>query len=82
MDVFYVSHTFNCRSAIRTLVRLWRELLAGTTAMQGPFAIAVCEPDGGAGFTQAASDELALDDGQLRATRTKTDLAHPAKLSV
>ena len=42
----------------QTLVRLWRELLAGTTAMQGPFAIAVCEPDGGAGFTQAAREHF------------------------
>ena len=42
----------------QTLVRLWRELLAGTTAMQGPFAVAVCEPDGGAGFTQAAREHF------------------------
>lgn len=27
------------------IVRLWRELLAATTALQGRFAIAVCEPD-------------------------------------
>ena len=39
-------------------MRLWRELLAGTTAMQGPFAVAVCEPDGGAGFTQAAREHF------------------------
>ena len=37
---------------------MWRELLAGTTAMQGPFAVAVCEPDGGAGFTQAAREHF------------------------
>ena len=42
----------------QTLVRIWRELLAGTTAMQGPFAVAVCEPDGGAGFTQAAREHF------------------------
>ena len=42
----------------QTMVRLWRELLAGTTAMQGPFAIAVCEPDGGASFTQAAREHF------------------------
>lgn len=29
----------------RTLPRLWRELLAATTAMQGSYVIAVCEPD-------------------------------------
>jgi chorismate mutase len=28
----------------QTVVRIWRELLAGTTAMQGPFVVAVCEP--------------------------------------
>ena len=42
----------------QTLVRIWRELLAGTTAMQGPFAVAVCEPDAGAGFTQAAREHF------------------------
>jgi chorismate mutase len=42
----------------QTLVRLWRELLAGTTAMQGPFAIAVFDPDGGTGFTQAAREHF------------------------
>ena len=30
-----------------TIVRLWRELLAATTAMQGRFALAVCETDQG-----------------------------------
>ena len=42
----------------QTLVRLWRELLAGTTAMQGPFAVAVFEPDGGTSFTQAAREHF------------------------
>jgi chorismate mutase len=42
----------------QTLVRIWRELLAGTTAMQGAFAIAVCEPAGGAGFIQAAREHF------------------------
>ncbi|MEJ0017765.1 MAG: chorismate mutase [Acetobacteraceae bacterium] len=41
-----------------TLVRMWRELLAGTTAMQGPFTVAVCEPDGGTAFTQAAREHF------------------------
>src|ERR1700750_2427415 len=36
----------------QTLVRLWRELLAGTTGMQGAFTVAVCEPDRTAAFTQ------------------------------
>ena len=41
-----------------TLVRLWRELLAGTTAMQGAFTVAVCEPDSGASYTQAAREHF------------------------
>ena len=42
----------------RTLVRIWRELLAGTTAMQGPFSAAVCEPGGSAEFTAAAREHF------------------------
>jgi len=42
----------------QAVVRIWRELLAGTTAMQGPFVIAVCESDRGAGFTQAAREQF------------------------
>ena len=39
-------------------MRIWRELLAGTTAMQGPFTVAVCEPGDGAAFTQAAREHF------------------------
>ena len=46
----------HCRA--QALVRIWRELLAGTTAMQGPFTVAVCEPDAGAGFTQTAREHF------------------------
>jgi chorismate mutase / prephenate dehydratase len=42
----------------QTLVRIWRELLAGTTAMQGQFSVAVCEPDGNASITQAAREHF------------------------
>jgi len=42
----------------QTVVRIWRELLAGTTAMQAPFVIAVCDRDPGAGFTQAAREQF------------------------
>jgi chorismate mutase len=42
----------------QTLVRIWRELLAGTTAMQGPFTVAVCEADADTGFTQAAREHF------------------------
>jgi chorismate mutase / prephenate dehydratase len=43
---------------VHALVRIWRELLAGTTAMQGPFTVAVCEADGAADFTQAAREHF------------------------
>src|SRR5271170_7005723 len=42
----------------QAVVRIWRELLAGTTAMQGPFVIAVCDSDPGAGFIQAAREQF------------------------
>jgi chorismate mutase len=42
----------------QTLVRIWRELLAGTTAMQGGFSIAVCQADAAAGFIQAAREHF------------------------
>ncbi len=42
----------------QTLVRIWRELLAGTTAMQGSFTVAVCEADADAGFTQSAREHF------------------------
>jgi len=41
-----------------TLVRLWRELLAGTTAIQGRYVIAVCDTDPQAGFTQCAREHF------------------------
>jgi chorismate mutase / prephenate dehydratase len=42
----------------RALVRLWRELLAATTAMQRPFIVAVCDPDPGAALIQAAREQF------------------------
>ncbi len=42
----------------QAVVRLWRELFAATTAMQGPLVIAVCETDATAGFTQAAREHF------------------------
>jgi chorismate mutase len=42
----------------QAIVRIWRELLAGTTAMQGPFTVALCEPGDGAVFTQAAREHF------------------------
>jgi chorismate mutase/prephenate dehydratase len=42
----------------QTLVRIWRELLAGTTAMQGDFNVAVCQADDAVGFIQAAREHF------------------------
>ena len=44
------------RLPAQTLVRLWRELLAGTTAMQRPFAIAV----GGADLVGVAREQFGI----------------------
>ena len=41
-----------------TLVRIWRELLAGTTAMQGGFSLAVGEDDQGAPLVQVAREHF------------------------
>jgi chorismate mutase len=41
-----------------TLVRLWRELLAGTTAMQGGFSMAVCTAGGESQYIQAAREHF------------------------
>jgi chorismate mutase/prephenate dehydratase len=55
----------------QTLVRIWRELLAGTTAMQGRFAVAVCDASQAAGFTQAAREHF----GALTPLRVHRDPA-------
>ena len=41
-----------------SLVRVWRELLAGTTAMQGGFSLAVCDAEHGAALTQLAREHF------------------------
>ena len=41
-----------------SLVRIWRELLAGTTSMQGGFSLAVCDGDHGALLTQLAREHF------------------------
>jgi chorismate mutase len=40
------------------LVRIWRELLAGTTGMQGGFSLAVCDSEHGAPLTQLAREHF------------------------
>ena len=44
--------------APQALVRIWRELLAGTTAMQGPHRIAVCDARAGCGLTRIAHEHF------------------------
>jgi chorismate mutase / prephenate dehydratase len=41
----------------QAIVRIWRELLAATTAMQGGFTLAVCDPHPGAAYTQLAREQ-------------------------
>jgi chorismate mutase len=50
----------------QAVFRIWRELLAGTTAMQGAFTMAVCESDPGAAITQLAREHF----GALTPLRT------------
>lgn len=42
----------------QSIVRIWRELLAATTTMQGRFAIAVCDTDPARAFTQLAREHF------------------------
>ena len=44
----------------QALVRIWRELLAGTTAMQGPFSVAVCQTNTAVGFIQLAREHFGV----------------------
>jgi chorismate mutase / prephenate dehydratase len=41
-----------------SLFRIWRELLAGTTGMQGGFSMTVCDADPGAMLTQLAREHF------------------------
>jgi len=42
----------------QAIVRIWRELLAATTAMQSMFVVAVCDTDPAASFTQLAREQF------------------------
>lgn len=60
----------------RAIPRLWRELFSATTAMQGSFAIAVCEPDpagaSNGGFLACAREHF----GALTPMRAHSSPAH------
>ncbi len=53
------------------VMRIWRELLAATTSMQGAHVIAVCETDRGGGYTQIAREHF----GALTAMRVHSSPA-------
>ncbi len=40
------------------LVRIWREMLGGTTAIQGPCSLAICDPDPAGGYTAVAREHF------------------------
>ena len=40
------------------IVRVWRELLSGTTSLQGPYALAVCDPDPACSLTALAREHF------------------------
>ena len=42
----------------RAVVRMWRELLAAITSMQGPYAITACEAEPGSGHAQCAREHF------------------------
>jgi len=56
----------------RVLARIWRELFAATTSMQGSYVIAVCEPDPPGGFVACAREHF----GALTPMRVHRSPAH------
>ncbi len=40
------------------LVRVWRELIGGMTALQGPYSLAICDPEPGAPYVAAAREHF------------------------
>ncbi len=57
----------------QALVRIWRELLAGTTSMQGGFSVALYDADAGGPVTQLAREHF----GALTPLRAYTDPNQP-----
>lgn len=44
----------------RVLPRIWRELFAATTSMQGPYSVTVCEVEPGSGFVALAREHFGM----------------------
>ena len=51
------------------LVQMWRELISGMTAIQGPFVLAVCAPDAASGYISATREHFGAQT-PLRVHRT------------
>ena len=56
-------------------MRIWRELLAGTTAMQGRFTIAVCEPGDGCRIHPGRARAFRRADAAARAWQAAQAIA-------
>ncbi len=41
-----------------SLVRIWRELIGGMTALQGPYSLAICDPDPAGAYTAIAREHF------------------------
>ena len=57
---------------VAAVVRMWQEMLAGTTAMQTPFSLAVCAPGGDSRYVQVARENF----GALTPLRVHASAAH------
>ena len=44
----------------RVLPRIWRELFAATTSMQGPYSVTVCEVEPGSGYVALAREHFGM----------------------
>ncbi|WP_158747645.1 chorismate mutase [Acidisphaera sp. L21] len=46
------------RFPVANLVRVWREILGGMTALQGTYSLAICDPDPGGAYTAIAREHF------------------------
>ncbi|MGE0151091.1 MAG: chorismate mutase [Reyranellaceae bacterium] len=63
------------------LVRLWREMIAAVTGLQGPFVVTVCVPEEQRGFWDIARDHFGVQVPMRRhttAARVLSDIAEDA----
>ena len=43
---------------VASVIRIWRELINGATALQGPFSVAVCAPENSIGYWDIARNHF------------------------